>query len=62
MKIELSKAEVGQALVEFAIRKSGLELPVRHSVQINGVWQTMGDGPPVVVMLEKVHLTAGGEG
>lgn len=52
MKIELSQDEVGKALVEFAARKAGVTCSYRHSVRINGMWSTIGEGPPVVVTID----------
>jgi hypothetical protein len=57
MKVELSREEVRQALVEYAARKADVVGPFRHSVRINGLWTLMGDGPPpVVVTLERLAM------
>lgn len=52
--VELSQEEVGKALVEFAARKVGVKGSYRHGIQINGVWTTLGDGPPVVVSITEL--------
>jgi hypothetical protein len=60
VKVELSREEVGQALVEFAARKEGLIGTFKHSIQINGSWIVLGDGAPVVVTLEPLYVSEGG--
>jgi hypothetical protein len=53
MKVELSREEVREALVQYAARKVDVVGTFKHHVQISGMW-TVGDGPAVVVTLERL--------
>lgn len=50
MKVELSREEVGKALVEFAARKAGVTGAVKHGISINGSWLVFDEGAPLVVV------------
>ena len=62
-EVSLTQEELGRAIVQFAARKAGLDgTSFKHNTKMNCSILTLGDEPPIVVTLEPLNLTRGGQG